>query len=111
MTAFSRRYETLFALGYIETNSSVYTLMDHVSDLVGHYLDARRSDPARARAFRRDAARERPDLTGGIRFVRTPRATGYVDSSAFKKHLAAVHRRHGWPDLSPGMFDAVRSRS
>lgn len=111
LTAFSRRYETLFALGYIETNSSVYTLMDHVSDLVGRYLEARRSDPARARAFRRDVARERPDLTGGIRFVRTPRAAGYVDSSAFKKHLAAVHRRHGWPDLSPGMIDAVRSRS
>jgi hypothetical protein len=50
---------------------------------------------------------DRPDLSGGIRFVASPRHHGYVDSHAFRRYLSKVTRQIGWPELKPGMFAQV----
>lgn len=107
LTAFNREHRNLLGLGYLETNSSAYTLFDHVSNLVAHHLHDQEHRPDRAAAFDRLVAEDRTDLAGGIRFVDSPRHRHYVDSRTFKKHLARVCRRAGWQPLTPGMFQGL----
>ena len=110
LTAFSRQQHNLFGLGYLEVNSSAYTLFDHISNLVAQYLHDQEHRPERAARFERMIATDHPDLTGGIKLVHSPRHSSYVDSHAFHKYLAKVRKQVGWNDLSPGMFDRVRRR-
>ena len=102
LTAFSREHHGLYGLGYLETNSSAYTLFDHVSHLVAHHLHDQQHRPERAAAFDRLVATDRTDLSGGIRFVDSPRHRHYVDSRTFKRHLVKVAEQAGWPALRPG---------
>lgn len=108
LTAFNRQHRNLFGLGYVETNSSAYTLFDHVSNLVAHYLHDQEHRPDRAAAFDRLVAEDGTDLSGGIRFVDTPRHRHYVDSHTFKKHLVRVCRQAGWEPLRPGTFPVAQ---
>jgi hypothetical protein len=39
---------------------------------------------------------DRPDLSGGLRFVDSPRHTGYVHSDAFVEYLGKVAEGMGW---------------
>jgi len=110
LTAFSRQHHNLFGLGYLETNSSAYTLFDHVSNLVAQYLDDQQHDPARAAAFDTIRATDRPDLSGGISFVDSARHRSYVDAKTFHRYLKKVRRRVGWDDLTEGMFGPVPAR-
>lgn len=109
LTAFNRRHRSLFGASYVETNSSAYGLFDHVNNLVAHYLHDQEHAPSRAAAFDELISSDRTTLDGGIHFVPSPRHRHYVDARAFRKHLAEVTEQIGWPSLTPGMFEPVRS--
>lgn len=98
----------LFGVSYLEVNSSAYTLFDRVADLIASHLADLRDNPSRAAHFRDLVAGDHPDLSGGIRFVDSPRHTNYVDVRAYRKNLRRVARVMGWPELQPGRFDAIR---
>lgn len=108
LTAFNPQRRNLFGVGYLETNSSAYTLFDQVTNVLAHYLHDQQHAPERAAAFDRRIASDRPDLSGGISFIGTDRHSAYVDSHAFRDYLARVRTEFGWPGLEPGMFDRVR---
>lgn len=98
----------LYGVSYLEVNSSAYTLFDRVADLIASHLADLRDDPVRADRFRALVTSDHPDLTGGVRFVDSPRHTHYVEVRAYKRHLRRVSRLMGWPELTPGRFDAIR---
>ncbi|MFC8849737.1 MULTISPECIES: flavin-containing monooxygenase [unclassified Micromonospora] len=108
LTAFSRERRNLFGLGYLEVNSSAYTLFDRIAHLVAQHLDDQRHRPERAARFRQLVREDRPDLSGGIDFVGSDRHAAYVEVRAYRKYLRTLTRRMGWTQLRPGMFDAVR---
>ncbi len=108
MRAFSRRHRNLFGLGYLETNSSAYTLFDHISQMVAAYLHDQTHRPEQAREFDTLIRDDQPDLTRGIRFVASDRTQGYIEIHAYKKYLETLRRRMGWAGLQPGCFDAIR---
>ena len=110
LNTFSREHPNLIGLGYLETNSSAYTLFDHVSNVVAQHLRDQEQRPERARAFARMMATDDTPLTGGIKFVDSARHRNYVDATAYKKHLAQVRREMGWADLVPGTYDAGAMR-
>lgn len=95
LTAFSR-HTGLYGVGYIETNSGAYGLMDLVAHLVAGHIADRTQRPDRWAGFEERIRTDRPDLTGGIRFVNSPRHRGYVDSSALKDYLHKVATEQGW---------------
>jgi hypothetical protein len=109
LSTFNRDYHNLMGLGYIEINSSAYTVFDHISNLVAQYLDDQDHDPDRAAKFDRLIAKDRPKLSGGINFLDSARHRSYVDARTYRKYLAEVRNRVGWQDLTHGIFDAVRS--
>ncbi|MFM8350685.1 MAG: flavin-containing monooxygenase [Actinomycetales bacterium] len=96
LSTFSRQFHNLFVMGFIETNSAAFGLFDLSAQLVAGYLRAQQDDPSAAAAFDARLASDQPDLSGGIRFVHSPRHTGYVDSTALKKAYQQALGRTGW---------------
>ena len=95
LNAFSRRHRGLYTVGFIETNSGAYRLFDLQSHLLAGYLAER--DPGKRRDFEDLIAADRAPLNNGLRFDRSPRHKGYVDSDAFVAHLGKVGAAFGWP--------------
>lgn len=110
LTAFNRNHKNLFTLGYIETNSSAYTLFDNVSNLVAQYVAAQDSDPALAARFDSLIATDDPDLSGGLALVESDRHKGYIDSKTIRKNIGRVLKRTGFTPLAPGFADSLRTR-
>lgn len=99
LTAFNPQYPTLFTLGFLEVNSSAYTLMDHVSHMIANYLLDRQERPGAARELERLARTDHPDLSGGLKFINSDRHVGYLDHRTFLDYLATTRERMGWPEL------------
>ena len=115
LSSFSRDHEGLFGVGFVETNSGAYQLFDSQAQLIASFIgDARHGRPT-AERFARMISSERPDLTGGLSFVDSPRHTGYVHSDAFVKYLGKVAAGLGWrtaglpPKATPVRREAVPS--
>jgi hypothetical protein len=96
LSSFSREHEGLFGVGFLETNSGAYQLFDTQAQLIASYIDDARRGLPNAQRFADLIRNDQPDLSGGLRFVDSPRHTGYVDSGAFVKHLAKVAGQMGW---------------
>mgnify|MGYP000098897862 CR=1 FL=1 len=111
LTAFNPKHNNLFAVGYLETNSSAYTLFDRVSQMVANYLNDQVRHPDNARKFERHLREDRPDLSGGIKFIESDRTKGYIEIHAYKKYIEKLRGRMGWPELVPGFFDTVRAQA
>lgn len=108
LTAFSRGRRNLITLGFLEVNSSAYTLFDQISNIVAQYLSDEVRTPQRAARLEDLIATDHPDLSGGLALVKSDRHTGYLDANTFKKYLAAVRSKVGLDDLRPHMFDNLR---
>ena len=92
----SRDHAGLYGVGFIETNSGAYGLFDRQAHLIAGYLDDQRRRPQVARGFAQRIRRDRPDLSGGLRFDRSPRHRGYVDSDAYVRYIERVAHQLGW---------------
>ena len=96
LSAFSRQHKGLYGVGFVETNSGAYQLFDTQAQLIAGFIDDERHGRPSARRFAEMIRTDRPDLSNGLKFVDSPRHTGYVDSGAFAKYLAKVAARMGW---------------
>ena len=96
LSAFSRRHQGLYAVGFIETNSGAYQMFDLQSQLIASYIADSEGNTASARRFSLRIAHDRPDLTGGLKFVASPRHQGYVHAPAFRRYLVKLAKQLGW---------------
>ncbi|WP_202918927.1 hypothetical protein [Saccharothrix deserti] len=97
LSVFSREHEGLFGVGYVETNAGAYRLFDTQAQMIAGFIhDTRRGLPT-AERFARMIRDDRPDLTSGLKFVASPRHTGYVDSGAYRKYVTKVAKAMNWP--------------
>ncbi|GKS99365.1 NAD(P)-binding domain-containing protein [Acidovorax sp. SUPP3434] len=111
LSMFNRSHRNLFGIGYLETNSSAYKLFDTQAHMIACYLKAQRTAPESAQRFDDAIRKDEPDLSGGIRFVQSPRHAVYIDAHAFKAYLRKLRRRMGWGELSETMYDALRVKA
>lgn len=111
LTAFNRKHHNLFALGYLETNSSAYTLFDQIAYLIASYLRDQTQAPDRAARFAELIATDQPDLRGGIKFIASDRHSGYIEIGAYKKCIAHIRKKLGWGELQAGVYDSVKAAS
>ena len=106
LSVFSRRHETLFTLGFLVTNAGVFEDFDRLATLVACYARDRVAAPERAARFRARVSADRPDLTGGLHFIETPRHATYVEHDAFRRAVEDTRKAMGWPALGPGVLSA-----
>ncbi|MDP1626665.1 NAD(P)/FAD-dependent oxidoreductase [Parvibaculum sp.] len=105
MNLFSREHPSLYALGFMETNGGAYKLFDEMADLIARTIMARAKGDAALDAL---IATDRPDLSGGIKFVGSSRHATYVEIDAYRKQMTRIRKRFGWPALEDGCFEALR---
>ncbi len=82
-----RAQSTLFFMGLFETDGAAYELFGRQADLVAAYLAARTQAPDRAAQFDAIRAADRPDLTGGRRYLNSLRHAYYVKGDVYRKAL------------------------
>jgi hypothetical protein len=109
MALFSRENPNLYVMGFLETNHGAYRFFDDMADILARVIAARAAGGSAARDVKELIATDRTDLTGGIHFVGTDRHATYVDATAYRKQIARVRRRLGWPELSPGCYGRLRA--
>lgn len=109
MNLFSRKNSTLYALGFMETNGGAYKLFDEMADLIARAILARSNGTAAA--LDTLVSEDRPDLSGGIKFVGSARHATYVEIDAYRKQIKRLRKRFGWDDLLPGCFDMLRTEN
>lgn len=108
MNLFSREHPTLYSLGFMETNGGAYKLFDEMADLVARTILARAKGGKEVDSVNRLIANDRPDLSGGIKFVGSSRHATYVEIDAYRKQMKRIRKRLGWNDLDDGCFDKLR---
>ncbi len=109
MTAFNARHDTLFTLGFVNTAAGVFEDFDRLAHLIANHLADQDHYLEKAREFRELTKAGQPDLSGGLRYVKSPRHAAYVQHDRFRAQLEKLRRRMAWPALTPGCFDALRS--
>ena len=107
MNLFSRERHSIYALGFMETNGGAYKLFDEMADLIARTILVRAEGGRQAEAVNRLIATDRPDLTGGIKFVGSSRHATYVEIDAYRKQMRRIRKRFGWDDLADGCFDGL----
>ncbi|MEQ8281965.1 MAG: hypothetical protein RH863_04385 [Parvibaculum sp.] len=76
-----------------------------MADLIVRTIMARAKGDA---ALDKLIATDRPDLSGGIKFVGSDRHATYVEIDAYRKQMTRLRKRFGWPALQDGCFDTLR---
>lgn len=93
---FSREHENLFAPSFIETNSGAFRLFDMMAFAMANHLKDQLEEAVAAAEMARLIREDRPDLSGGIRFVASERHAAYFDSDTWQTCLRKLYRRMGW---------------
>jgi hypothetical protein len=106
LNVFSREHDTLYVLGFIEFADAAYKRFDEMAQLVVMDIRARETGAGKAELdqLKRD---DRPDLSGGIRYLDSPRHANYVNSHAYQVYLAQLRDRFDWPDITEETYQPV----
>ncbi len=104
LSTFNPKFDNIFAVGFLETNSAAYVLLTENIKLLTNYLKSKEISPEKAKDFRTIVTNDQPDLTGNIKFLRTPRNTGYVNSDTFRAYLRKLNKRMNWPAYQTGDY-------
>jgi hypothetical protein len=83
-------------MGFLESNGGVYGFLSETADLIACAIVAERDDAAGHARLRALAAAAQPDLSGGIKLVKSPRHAHYIDMDAYKKQMKQLRAKMGW---------------
>jgi Flavin-binding monooxygenase-like len=95
LTCMSRRYPSLFTLGFAELNGAIYPHLNRMAALIAELLLLERTDPPRVKAFRRWQQHAKLDLTGGRHLISSYRHDHYCDDHALKSALDLAFAKLG----------------
>ncbi|GAA2508371.1 flavin-containing monooxygenase [Nocardia seriolae] len=93
--AFHPEYDNLFVIGYFQTATGTWPIMDYQSRIMARYLYLLRTDPQRVARFRARKAKPLfgPKLNGGIDFYRSERHWLQVEHVSYRKRLRATAKQ------------------
>ncbi len=100
LNVFAPRDERLFIMGFLESNGGIYSALDDTADLVGRAINASLKDAAAHARLRALTSLSPPDLSGGIKLIKSARHAHYVDMDGFKKELRRFRRKLGWEGIA-----------
>ena len=110
--AFLRVYQPdrpeVFINGFIETNGGAYKFFDQMAQMIALNVQAQVQNGEAWQRLKTILSGPEPKLAGGVRYIESERHYGYVNAQAFSKAVKQLRRRMGWPEFTPGMFDAIR---
>ena len=95
LSMFNRQHRNLFGIGYIETNSSAYKLFDTQAWMIASYLKAQRDGAASAARFDELVKTDEPDLSGGLKFIKSARHEVYLEGPCAEDLPEGASQTHG----------------
>ncbi|MDF3818515.1 NAD(P)-binding domain-containing protein [Leptospira sp. 96542] len=98
LTLFNRKYENLFALGYMETDGGAYKMFDEMANMIASFIEAKNKKDSSYKKFNQLIQNDFPKLNGGIKYLNTGRHSVYVNQVAYKKYRTKIQKRMGWQD-------------
>ena len=107
LNLFSREHPNLFALGFLETNGGAYKLFDNMADLIARAIIESWKGGERANRLRTMIETDRPDLSGGVRYIHSDRHATYANIDAYKKQMKRLRKTMGWPEIGPGHYRSI----
>ena len=100
LNVFAPKDERLFVMGFLETNGGIYSALDDTADLVARAIKAQTHEPSAHAALRSLTTAPPPDLSGGIRLIKSARHTHYADIDTYRKELKRFRRKLGWEGVA-----------
>jgi hypothetical protein len=106
LNVFSREHDSLYVLGFIEFADAAYQRFDEMAQLIVMDIRARETGARKADLdqLKRD---DLPDLSGGMRYLDSPRHANYVNSHTYQAYLAELRDRFDWPDTTDLTYAAM----
>jgi cation diffusion facilitator CzcD-associated flavoprotein CzcO len=104
LNLFAPQDERLFVMGFLETNGGIYKALDDTADLTARAIRAHENDPAAHAKLRALTSSPPPDLSGGIKLVKSARHAHYADMDKYKKELKRFRSQMDWHGI-----EAVRN--
>jgi hypothetical protein len=93
-TLFPVRVANLYVLGHFEADGGAYPLVSKQAELAAFLARADAIAPnATQRWIARLTSGRRPDLSGGVRYVSSPRHANYAQFETYEKYLGALMKR------------------
>jgi hypothetical protein len=71
-------------MGFTETDSAAYTLFSQLADVLARYLKAKEVNQEKAAIFREIIVSKPYDISRGLKFIKSPRHTGYIEADAMQ---------------------------
>lgn len=96
LTAFSRKYDSLFTLGFAEINGALFPHLSRLATLIAEVARAQLKEPATSERFLKWLRGTTFDLTGGRRLIATQRHQHYTDEHALEQATRRAYRTMGW---------------
>jgi len=100
LSGIHRTYDNVCCLGLHQTDGGAFDFFTMQADMMVNFILDQSRNPERAERFRRLKATDYPDLSGGIRFVKSARHATYVKKSAFRKYCQKLFRNYRWQQFS-----------
>jgi len=112
LNIFHRQLKGLAVLGFVEFASAGYQRFDEMAQMAAMDAYIEQSGAGREEWTQMKAA-HCPNLRGAIHYIDSPRHANYVNVAVYRRVLAEIRERFGWPDpdnsLYAPLFKAERS--
>jgi len=102
LASLHRRYDDVCCLGLHQTDGGAFDFFATQADMMANYILDQDRAPARAERFRQLKASARPDLSGGVQYVDSPRHETYVKKAAFRRYCDRLMAAYGWSRFTLG---------
>ena len=97
LNVFAPEDDRLFVAGFLETNGGIYEALDNTADMIARAVLTERDNSAAHQKMRQLVSGKSPDISGGIRLVKTARHAHYADIDTYKMELKIFRKKLGWP--------------
>ena len=100
LSSLHREFDNVCCLGLHQTDGGAYDFFTLQADMMCNFILDQEHRPKRAAEFQALKNVDRPNLSGGIRYVDSPRHATYAKKSRFRKYSNKLMRRFGWKTYS-----------
>lgn len=106
LNIFHRQLKGLAMVGFVEFASAGYQRFDEMAQMAAMDAYIEQSGAGREE-WTRMKADHHPNLRGDINYIDSPRHANYVNVAVYRRTLAEIREKFGWPDPDNALYAAL----
>ncbi|MCZ6806616.1 MAG: NAD(P)/FAD-dependent oxidoreductase [Deltaproteobacteria bacterium] len=96
LSSLHRKFDNVCCLGIHQTDGGAYDFFMMQADMMCNFILDQDARPKRAAKFHALKETDRPNFSGGIRYVDSPRHATYVKKGVFRRYSNKLMRKFKW---------------